>query len=161
MILPDDKNPQIVWDPQQKRWINTAADGEDDSAPAGPPPKDSDLMGPKGGPPVSGMVPNGPQQPPMMMQPMGGPPQQNNTGYQQPPMQQSNGGYQPQPSQPTNFAPNPGQGSVGSGMGAAKEPQIPGMPPMNNSSVNKYKLQRGRGRNAIRGFNALLWTVFY
>ncbi|XP_059152766.1 protein transport protein Sec16A-like isoform X2 [Physella acuta] len=44
MILPDDKNPAIVWDPDKKKWIN--ADGtEEPESTAPPPPKDMDLMG--------------------------------------------------------------------------------------------------------------------
>ncbi|RUS86885.1 hypothetical protein EGW08_005364 [Elysia chlorotica] len=54
MILPDDKDPAIVWDPTKKKWVN--ADGtEDETQSAAPPPTDSDLMGkpPSGGPPLS------------------------------------------------------------------------------------------------------------
>lgn len=49
MILPDDKNPAIVWDPDRQRWINTEEDDEPD-APNLPPPKDTEL---KPTPPVS------------------------------------------------------------------------------------------------------------
>ncbi|CAL1538622.1 unnamed protein product [Lymnaea stagnalis] len=43
MILPDDKNPAIVWDPVKKKWIN--ADGtEEEESTAPPPPKDMDLL---------------------------------------------------------------------------------------------------------------------
>ncbi|XP_054086639.1 uncharacterized protein LOC105219596 isoform X2 [Zeugodacus cucurbitae] len=43
MILPDDKNPSIVWDPEKKRWINT--DGEEAAEESfKPPPKMSDIM---------------------------------------------------------------------------------------------------------------------
>lgn len=42
MILPDDKNPTIVWDPEKKKWVNT--DGDDESSDFRPPPKMSDLM---------------------------------------------------------------------------------------------------------------------
>lgn len=43
MILPDDKNPTIVWDPEKKRWVNKDGDeaGEESFK---PPPKMSDLM---------------------------------------------------------------------------------------------------------------------
>ncbi|XP_055715475.1 protein transport protein Sec16A isoform X4 [Phlebotomus papatasi] len=42
MILPDDKNPTIVWDPEKKKWVNT--DGEADEGESfKPPPKMSDL----------------------------------------------------------------------------------------------------------------------
>lgn len=94
MILPEDTNPTIVWDPKEKRWINTA-DGEDDEiAPAGPPPKDIELIG---GPKMQiggggGGMPNGP------MQQLGGmmmpPQQQQHQGmgmmYSQPQQQQVN-----------------------------------------------------------------------
>ncbi|GAB0094901.1 hypothetical protein DMENIID0001_102270 [Sergentomyia squamirostris] len=43
MILPDDKNPTIVWDPDKKKWVNT--DGEETEAENfKPPPKMSDFM---------------------------------------------------------------------------------------------------------------------
>ncbi|XP_055380645.1 uncharacterized protein LOC129611490 isoform X2 [Condylostylus longicornis] len=42
MILPDDKNPTIVWDPEKKRWVNTEGD-ETESESFKPPPKMSDL----------------------------------------------------------------------------------------------------------------------
>ncbi|KAK7502616.1 hypothetical protein BaRGS_00006191, partial [Batillaria attramentaria] len=67
MILPDDKNPSIVWDDVNKKWVNK--DGsQDETTVAAPPPKDADLMGkmPSSGgpaPPSMGPVPpavNGP-----------------------------------------------------------------------------------------------------
>ncbi|XP_049310385.1 uncharacterized protein LOC105232085 isoform X3 [Bactrocera dorsalis] len=43
MILPDDKNPSIVWDPEKKKWVNT--DGDEASEESfKPPPKMSDIM---------------------------------------------------------------------------------------------------------------------
>lgn len=53
MILPDDKNPTIVWDQAAQVWKNTAGDDDESSAPKGPPPKDSDLMGTGGSAPSS------------------------------------------------------------------------------------------------------------
>ncbi|XP_065092742.1 uncharacterized protein Sec16 isoform X2 [Ochlerotatus camptorhynchus] len=47
MILPDDKNPTIVWDPEKKRWVNKDGDEAGEEA-FKPPPKMSDLM--PGGP---------------------------------------------------------------------------------------------------------------
>lgn len=43
MILPDDKNPTIVWDPEKKRWVNT--EGVDDATEDSlkPPPKMSEI----------------------------------------------------------------------------------------------------------------------
>ncbi|XP_055530048.1 uncharacterized protein LOC129721476 isoform X2 [Wyeomyia smithii] len=43
MILPDDKNPTIVWDPETKRWVNTESDATEEEA-FKPPPKMSDIM---------------------------------------------------------------------------------------------------------------------
>ena len=43
MILPDDKNPSIVWDPEKKKWVNTDGDADEQEA-FKPPPKMSDLM---------------------------------------------------------------------------------------------------------------------
>ncbi|KFB44793.1 hypothetical protein ZHAS_00012700 [Anopheles sinensis] len=43
MILPDDKNPKIVWDEASKRWVNTD-EGEAETEAYKPPPKMSDLM---------------------------------------------------------------------------------------------------------------------
>uniref|UniRef100_A0A1B0CTM0 Protein transport protein sec16 n=1 Tax=Lutzomyia longipalpis TaxID=7200 RepID=A0A1B0CTM0_LUTLO len=46
MILPDDKNPTIVWDPDKKKWVNT--DGEADEAESfKPPPKMADFAAPQ------------------------------------------------------------------------------------------------------------------
>ncbi|KAL0850655.1 hypothetical protein ABMA28_012407 [Loxostege sticticalis] len=44
MILPDDKNPTIVWDAEHKRWRNLDADDDERSAPPPPPPKMADLV---------------------------------------------------------------------------------------------------------------------
>lgn len=43
MILPDDKNPTIVWDAAKKKWINTD-EGEDSHESLAPPPKMADLV---------------------------------------------------------------------------------------------------------------------
>lgn len=52
MILPDDKNPTIVWDKERKCWTNTEGAGEEVES-FKPPPKMSDLgMGGGGGPPL-------------------------------------------------------------------------------------------------------------
>lgn len=53
MILPDDKNPSIVWDPDRQRWINKEEEDEPDT-PNVPPPKDIEL---KSTPAVSGPPP--------------------------------------------------------------------------------------------------------
>ncbi|XP_049295105.1 uncharacterized protein LOC125770010 isoform X2 [Anopheles funestus] len=43
MILPDDKNPKIVWDEVTKRWVNTD-ENETEAEAYKPPPKMSDLV---------------------------------------------------------------------------------------------------------------------
>ncbi|XP_015433708.1 PREDICTED: protein transport protein Sec16A isoform X2 [Dufourea novaeangliae] len=43
MILPDDNNPTIVWDPVAKKWMNKDEDGDTSSATLAPPPKASDM----------------------------------------------------------------------------------------------------------------------
>ncbi|CAB3259363.1 unnamed protein product [Arctia plantaginis] len=43
MILPDDKNPSIVWDPDTKRWRNVDGDSDETDQPPPPPPKTADL----------------------------------------------------------------------------------------------------------------------
>ncbi|CAH2068089.1 unnamed protein product, partial [Iphiclides podalirius] len=62
MILPDDKNPTIVWDAEHKRWRNLDSDGEEAPRPPPPPPahphapalaQQSGAAGAPGAPPVS------------------------------------------------------------------------------------------------------------
>ncbi|XP_076386617.1 endoplasmic reticulum export factor secretory 16 isoform X3 [Megachile rotundata] len=43
MILPDDSNPTIVWDPVAKKWTNKDEDGESNSTTLAPPPKAADM----------------------------------------------------------------------------------------------------------------------
>ncbi|XP_053989660.1 uncharacterized protein LOC128882118 isoform X2 [Hylaeus volcanicus] len=43
MILPDDSNPAIVWDPVGKKWTNKDEDGDRSSSALAPPPKASDV----------------------------------------------------------------------------------------------------------------------
>lgn len=38
-------SPQIVWDDQKKRWVNTDADGEEENSNLAPPPKMSEMPG--------------------------------------------------------------------------------------------------------------------
>ncbi|ODN03345.1 hypothetical protein Ocin01_03332 [Orchesella cincta] len=147
MKLPDDKNPTIVWDANKKIWVNTAADGEEDSAPAGPPPKDSDLM--------RGSMPNGPMSmPPLNNRNMQSvPPSANNMQTSQPNMsyQQAPAALHSLPNQmPTMNQPSqnhPGMMNVSQQqpqLSNSEQPMIPGMPPVSNNSMNKYKLQKGR-----------------
>ncbi|XP_015177291.1 PREDICTED: uncharacterized protein LOC107066825 isoform X5 [Polistes dominula] len=43
MILPDDSNPTIVWDPVAKRWINKDEDADTSTTSLPPPPKATDM----------------------------------------------------------------------------------------------------------------------
>ncbi|XP_050456313.1 protein transport protein Sec16A isoform X4 [Cataglyphis hispanica] len=43
MILPDDSNPTIVWDPVAKKWMNKDEDGDGGASALVPPPKTSDV----------------------------------------------------------------------------------------------------------------------
>ncbi|XP_011641290.1 uncharacterized protein LOC105429805 isoform X2 [Pogonomyrmex barbatus] len=43
MILPDDSNPTIVWDPVAKKWTNKDEDGDSGAGTLAPPPKVSDM----------------------------------------------------------------------------------------------------------------------
>ncbi|XP_035722882.1 protein transport protein Sec16A-like isoform X7 [Vespa mandarinia] len=43
MILPDDSNPTIVWDPVAKKWMNKDEDADTSSAALPPPPKATDM----------------------------------------------------------------------------------------------------------------------
>lgn len=139
MILPDDKNPTILWDNKERRWVNTAGDGEDDLAPSGPPPKDSELMGMGQQP-----LPNGPA-PPMNMNMAHTPPTMppNQVSYQAAvpalhSLPHSNAAQKGMANVPQN-QPLPNQA-----MHSSSDPMVPGMPPMSNNAMNKYKLQKGR-----------------
>ncbi|KAH8250511.1 hypothetical protein KR038_008561 [Drosophila bunnanda] len=59
MILPDDKNPTIVWDKERKCWTNTEGNGEEAES-FKPPPKMSDLGVPSMPPGGLGMTVNPP-----------------------------------------------------------------------------------------------------
>ncbi|XP_053951524.1 uncharacterized protein LOC128858940 isoform X2 [Anastrepha ludens] len=83
MILPDDKNPSIVWDPENKRWINTDGDEATEES-FKPPPKMSDIMAQA--PPMGAAPP---------MQPY--PQQQQHQQQQQQPQQQPTQAPQPSP----------------------------------------------------------------
>ncbi|XP_025111637.1 uncharacterized protein LOC112574654 isoform X3 [Pomacea canaliculata] len=59
MILPDDKNPSIVWDPVKKAWVNKDGDSNEEQS-AAPPPKAADLISKAANPNTSAPVMNGP-----------------------------------------------------------------------------------------------------
>ncbi|XP_077284165.1 endoplasmic reticulum export factor secretory 16 [Arctopsyche grandis] len=44
MILPDDKNPTIVWDPEKKKWTNLDADEDEQVGQLAPPPKMPEIL---------------------------------------------------------------------------------------------------------------------
>jgi len=70
MKLPDDKNPTIVWDEQNKRWINLEAEGDGVVTELKPPPKMTDMFPNK--------QPAAPSLPPQQPAPTSLPPQPEN-----------------------------------------------------------------------------------
>ncbi|XP_053671381.1 uncharacterized protein LOC128721633 [Anopheles nili] len=111
MILPDDKNPKIVWDEVSKRWVNTD-ENEAEVEAYKPPPKMADLV------PAAMASANGPTS-------MGGPP--GTVGLSAGPIQQ------PQPiSTPT--APFQQTPNV---MGDSGNMQMPSVHPMGNANVQQ------------------------
>uniref|UniRef100_A0A6E8WAL1 Sec16_C domain-containing protein n=1 Tax=Anopheles coluzzii TaxID=1518534 RepID=A0A6E8WAL1_ANOCL len=147
MILPDDKNPKIVWDEVSKRWVNTD-EGEAATEAYKPPPKMSDLA--PAGPPAPVPSGGGPA-------PMGGPsvplmqsgPQDTGPAFQQQPM--GNVMSQPADSRPAqpigsgnaggamqSNAPNAVAGGVGGGPVAGQPTKVPTL------QSNMYKMQRNR-----------------
>uniref|UniRef100_A0A182MJQ7 Uncharacterized protein n=1 Tax=Anopheles culicifacies TaxID=139723 RepID=A0A182MJQ7_9DIPT len=133
MILPDDKNPKIVWDEVTKRWVNTD-ENETEAEAYKPPPKMSDLV------PGAPAVPSVPTQ-------MGGPLQDNGPAYQQPsnPMG-GNDGTQNRSSQPMgNVAgvmqpnvPTVNAAAAGGGAPVGEPTKVPTL------QSNMYKMQRNR-----------------
>ncbi|XP_068629202.1 uncharacterized protein Sec16 isoform X3 [Battus philenor] len=59
MILPDDKNPTIVWDAEHKRWRNLESDGDDAPRPPPPPPSGPPAPAPPAPPAQGGAVVGG------------------------------------------------------------------------------------------------------
>ncbi|XP_049540150.1 uncharacterized protein LOC125954146 isoform X2 [Anopheles darlingi] len=126
MILPDDKNPKIVWDEVSKRWVNTD-EAEAEQEAYKPPPKMTDLMpsGPSGAVPP---MPPGPQ----------APSQETN------PMYQSVVNQSPSSGGPTMQVPGATPTTVQSNT-AAGNPMPTGEPTkVPNLQSNMYKMQRNR-----------------
>uniref|UniRef100_A0A182WDD2 Sec16 Sec23-binding domain-containing protein n=1 Tax=Anopheles minimus TaxID=112268 RepID=A0A182WDD2_9DIPT len=131
MILPDDKNPKIVWDEVTKRWVNTD-ENETETEAYKPPPKMSDLV--SGAP----AVPSAPSQM--------GPLQDAGPAYQQPPPAPMGGnvGTQIRASQPMGnvagvMQPNVATVNAAGGGGPVGEPtKVPTL------QSNMYKMQRNR-----------------
>lgn len=150
MILPEDKEPAIVWDDAKKMWVNTKEDEDDSSGPRGPPPKDSELMKSNGPPQQQhvGFAP--PPQMPLQMDYGQGPPSFN------PQLQQPTMHTRPQenwttqalsqgpPSFPYQNSPNFQSSSGSQSLNMVQQPQPP---PLTSGPLNKYKLQKsGRGK---------------
>jgi len=160
MILPDDKEPPIVWDEAKKKWVNSNASGEDDdtSGPP-PPPKDSELnaplqqqhqMGDDNPPPQqldrmhhgqpTSVIDGPPSSKPQFNEPI---PVYHKENWENPipsmpvgPAPSSLNLDQPPPLQPTfaHQSRNPQQ--------YHQQPQLP----LPTFSMNKYKLPKGTGR---------------
>uniref|UniRef100_T1E896 Uncharacterized protein n=1 Tax=Anopheles aquasalis TaxID=42839 RepID=T1E896_ANOAQ len=115
MILPDDKNPKIVWDEVSKRWVNTD-EAEAEQEAYKPPPKMTDLM------------PSGPSgaAPPM-------PP-----GVQAAPSQETNPMYQPMQAPAATPAAVQSNPAAANPMPTAEPTKVP------NLQSNMYKMQRNR-----------------
>ncbi|XP_058465910.1 uncharacterized protein LOC131439192 isoform X2 [Malaya genurostris] len=124
MILPDDKNPTIVWDPETKKWVNTeASEGSEEAFK--PPPKMADIL------PASLPV-----QGPATVQPAAAPtPTPVNTGYNpSPPIHYEPNSQQSVPDVPTQpVAVAPG--------GTVKMGEPTKVPTLQS---NMFKMQRNR-----------------
>lgn len=134
MILPDDKEPTIVWDEATNSWKNTKGDEDDDSGPKGPPPKDSDLMG-MGGPSPPSFQNTG--------MPMSHPnPQPSNNGLNQPQF--------PQTQQQQTMKMNGGPVNSGIANAQLQQPSAPG------SGPNKFQRPKGLSKRKFNEFTMCL-----
>ncbi|XP_035794304.1 uncharacterized protein LOC118467662 isoform X2 [Anopheles albimanus] len=127
MILPDDKNPKIVWDEVSKRWVNTDETEAEQEA-YKPPPKMTDLM------------PSGPSgaAPPMPPGAQAAPSQETNPMYQ-PVVNQASGGGGPTMQAPAATpAPVQSNPAAGTPMPSGEATKVP------NLQSNMYKMQRNR-----------------
>jgi hypothetical protein len=152
MHLPEDKQPEIVWDPKKGQWVNTAGGEEEDSGPKGPPPKDSELSGSGGPPQLASSVPQSsmPQIPQH---------NQNPTSFGAPVNPPSFGA----PVNPPNSLPinqnsmqnNPLQQQHKPQLGGMKNGAIPNSLPQPNigGQPNKYKQAKGIGELRIKASN--------
>ncbi|XP_065364026.1 uncharacterized protein Sec16 isoform X2 [Calliphora vicina] len=136
MILPDDKNPSIVWDPEKKKWVNT--DGEEDPQEAlKPPPKMSDLM-------PQSMQQQPPQMPPQQQQPQQQQPQIPFMDPQQMQQQQQPQLQQYVPNTIPNPAPSPNPLQQQPQIQTPSQPQAPGPAKTPTLQSNMFKMQRNR-----------------
>uniref|UniRef100_A0A1Q3FDF8 Uncharacterized protein n=1 Tax=Culex tarsalis TaxID=7177 RepID=A0A1Q3FDF8_CULTA len=132
MILPDDKNPTIVWDPDKKRWVNTEGDAAGEEA-FKPPPKMADLMPTAGGaaPPPQAPTPGPPAPDPVMA--ISTP----SHGYVP-----GGGGMAPAPTMNADPAASLPMGTAAAPQGAAPKVGEPTKVPTLQS--NMFKMQRNR-----------------
>lgn len=128
MILPDDKNPSIVWDPEKKKWVNTDGD-EDEQETLKPPPKMSDLM------PQQQQQQQ--QQPPSTQQQQQAPTQQ--IPFMDPQQMQQPTQFVPNSMPQTAPSPNPLQQQQ-------NQPQQPAPAKTPTLQSNMFKMQRNRSR---------------
>lgn len=137
MILPDDKNPTIVWDPDKKRWVNT--EGEDAGEEAfKPPPKMSDLMPTPAAPPQIPSVPTA--HIPSVQPPAAYPSEQMPSAGNYGPAPSLNAG----PIQTPVAQPQPTTGSTNLA-GPGPTPAAPGGPTkVPTLQSNMFKMQRNR-----------------
>uniref|UniRef100_A0A182PI83 Uncharacterized protein n=1 Tax=Anopheles epiroticus TaxID=199890 RepID=A0A182PI83_9DIPT len=136
MILPDDKNPKIVWDEVSKRWVNTD-ENEAEAEAYKPPPKMSDLVpGAAAGSGAPPAAPMGQSVPLMQSQDTAGP------AFQQPMPNAMNQVPGRAPSQPTGAVqsnvPTAAPAAVGGGPVAGEPTKVPTL------QSNMYKMQRNR-----------------
>lgn len=132
MILPDDKNPTIVWDADKKKWVNT--DGEEQTEDTlKPPPKMSDLM------PQQQQQQTMPQMPMPVAQQM---PQQQQQlpAQQQMPFNDAQPTYMP----PASSTPNPISQQQQQQQAAATTTNPAPITKTPNLQSNMFKMQRNR-----------------
>ncbi|XP_013104865.2 uncharacterized protein LOC106085249 isoform X2 [Stomoxys calcitrans] len=133
MILPDDKNPSIVWDPEKKKWVNTDGDEQEEES-FKPPPKMGDMM----------MMSQANLAPPQSQ------PQQNQMPSFMDPQQQQQQQYVPTSLPNSASSPNPmqqqqqQQTSAQSNVTAATNPNAPGPTKTPTLQSNMFKMQRNR-----------------
>lgn len=141
MILPDDKNPSIVWDAEKKKWVNTDGD-EDEQEALKPPPKMSDLM------------PQQIQQPQQQQQPLSIA-QQQQQQVQTNPISFMDGQQQTHQPQIQQFVPNAMPQAAPSPDPLQQQqqnlnpnqPQAPGPAKTPTLQSNMFKMQRNRSKS--------------
>lgn len=159
MILPDDKNPSIVWDPEKKRWVNTDGDEKVEES-FKPPPKMSDIMAhapPAAVPPAAQPYP---QQQPLQPQPQPQPLQ-----AQQPSPLLDTQQYAAAPAPIPAAAPAPSASPApvsGYSAHALTGADVAGASKTPSLQSNMFKMQRNRSEweNDWRG-TTFLWSVTY